>query len=602
MLKLFVFPTDRNSRLNKLLILTILLIISILLVVPCAYAVEGNEVDKDGRTTVSSGSKRTKEEIKSIIQEMRARREAGLDEDSLERWLTRDRTEKYAVQKKFAYSVHSLKKSLKEISRRMEQNADAHSGTTELLKLRDIIKDANDALKTEFAEVEQKCINEGLPDVILDRHRNMVEDHNKNVLTLFDNFDEIERLAGEKVWDEVRKITEQIKDQLDEYQAIKDPPLLNSGRPLGFRYIEAPRVEQEETTIPSMEPNVPEYDVEKALRPAGDTGAKELLKEDEGTISPMFVSGPPAPEDLDPTIDVQITQDIIDLAASLDNSPLKIYEYVRNNLDFEPYLGSRKGSQETLNQMSGNDYDLSSLLIALLRAAGISARYVRGIVELPVDRAMNWLGVEDGTTAGSILTTVGMEGVSIIDGEDNVVSIRFRHVWVEAYIPYTNYRGIPVDGTGKMWVPVDPSFKGYAYQPGVDILSEMGFDAEAFIDDYISTFHEPSPVELYMQQINDYLAANYPELSYENIVRVRTITQETLDFLPGSLPFTVRSVDSDFAVIPSDKRYKLRFRLYDGGTTFIDYTANLPEIAGKRITYILHCSHPSRSGCDRFVW
>lgn len=192
MLKLFVFPRDRNSCLYKLLIGTILLINSVLLACPCAYAVEGNEVDKDGRTTVSSGGKRTKEEIKSIIQEMRARREACLDEDPLERWLTQDKTKKYAVQKKFAYSVHSLKKSLEGISRRIEQDADAHSGTTELLKLRDIIKDADDALQTEFAEVEQKCINEGLPDVILDRHRNMVEDHNKNVCTLFDNFDKIE--------------------------------------------------------------------------------------------------------------------------------------------------------------------------------------------------------------------------------------------------------------------------------------------------------------------------------------------------------------------------------------------------------------------------
>jgi len=122
MLKLFVFSTDRTSRLNKFLILTILLIISILLVVPCAYAVEGNEVDKDAGTTVSSGGKRTKEEIKSLIQQMRARREAGLDEDPAERWLTQGRTEKYAVQKKFAYSVHSLKKSLEGISRRMEQD------------------------------------------------------------------------------------------------------------------------------------------------------------------------------------------------------------------------------------------------------------------------------------------------------------------------------------------------------------------------------------------------------------------------------------------------------------------------------------------------
>lgn len=550
---------------------------------PCAYAVEGSDANKDGREIVRPGGKRTGKEIKSLVQQMRTRREAGLDEDPAARWLRQDKTEKYAVQKRFAYSVHDLKKSLENIERRIERDTDVPSETTELLKLRDVIKDADDALRGRFAEVEQKCLDEKLPDVILERHRAMVENHDKNVRKLFDRLDALEAHAEKKAWGQIRKTIGQIKDQLEEYQAIKDPPLLNSDLSHALRYLEAPTI-QREAAIPYMEPSAPKDDVTKAPRPAADTRKRALLEEDKGTISPMFVLGPPASEDLDPTIDVQMTQDIIDLAASLDNSPLKIFEYVQNHLDFEPYLGSRKGSHETLNQMSGNDYDLSSLLIALLRAANIPARYVRGTVELSPEKAMNWLGVDHAATAGSILTTVGMEGVNIIDGEGNVISIQFRHVWVEAYIPYTNYRGIPADDTGKMWVPMDPSFKGYAYQPGVDILSEMGFDAEAFIDDYISTFHEPSPVELYMQQINDYLSVNHPELSYEDIVRIRTITQENLDFLPGSLPLTVRSVDSDFAEIPSDKRYKLRFRLYDGGTTFIDYTANLPEIAGKRVT------------------
>ena len=39
-----------------------------------------------------------------------------------------------------------------------------------------------------------------------------------------------------------------------------------------------------------------------------------------------------------------------------------------------------------------NDFDTASLLIALLRTSGISARYVYGTVEIPIDKVMNWVG------------------------------------------------------------------------------------------------------------------------------------------------------------------------------------------------------------------
>lgn len=536
----------------------------------------------NGTNVIRSGGKRSKSQINQYIKTMQNEMKDGLAADPAERWLKQDKTGKYAVQKKFAYSVHTSKKALEKIQKNIEQGSDISSEIETLLGIRDAVKGADKAMQVKFSDVEQKCKDENFSAVIIERHIKMVEEHNENVQTLLDSFDELNQMANEEAWDEIPELIGLIKKQLDDYQVIKEPPLLQKSQPHGIMYIEAPRVDIEETVIPSMAPNASDEDGKTTLE---STKAIEptILKEDEDAITPMFVLGPPVAEDLEPTLDVQITQEIIDLAASLDNSPLKIYEYVRNNFEFEPYLGSRKGSQETLNQMAGNDYDLASLLIALLRASGISARYVQGTVEMPVDRAKNWLGVNDGPTAGNILTTVGMDGVNYYL-DDEHVSIRCSRVWVEAYIPYTNYRGVGNDESGKMWVPMDPAMKQHDYQEGIDIPKEMGFDAESFISDYISTFHELSPVELYMQQINDYLAANYPEYSYEDIVRTRTIAQENFGFIPGSLPFIVRSVDSDFAEIPSDKRYKMRFRLYNGGTTFIDYTANLPEIAGKRVT------------------
>src|SRR5687768_17094837 len=109
------------------------------------------------------------------------------------------------------------------------------------------------------------------------------------------------------------------------------------------------------------------------------------------------------------------------------------------------------------------------------------------------EAAKSWLGVDDAHTAGSILTTAGLNGVNSVDGAA-VVAIRCTRVWVEAFIPYSNYRGVPRETTGKTWVPLDPAFKRSTITPGQDILTAMGFDTDAFLTDYISTFHAASPI------------------------------------------------------------------------------------------------------------
>src|SRR5260370_16311762 len=98
------------------------------------------------------------------------------------------------------------------------------------------------------------------------------------------------------------------------------------------------------------------------------------------------------PADTAPTEDVQITQAIRDLATSLGNNPVKIYNWVRNNIQFIPSYGSIQGSDMTLQTKRGNAFDTASLLIALLRAASIPARYVYGTIEVQADKAMTWAG------------------------------------------------------------------------------------------------------------------------------------------------------------------------------------------------------------------
>ena len=52
-----------------------------------------------------------------------------------------------------------------------------------------------------------------------------------------------------------------------------------------------------------------------------------------------------------------------------------IYNYVRDNLDYEYYPNSRKGASKTLKTKSGNCCDHTNLIVALCRASNIPARY-----------------------------------------------------------------------------------------------------------------------------------------------------------------------------------------------------------------------------------
>ena len=100
----------------------------------------------------------------------------------------------------------------------------------------------------------------------------------------------------------------------------------------------------------------------------------------------------PNAADLAATEDIILTPAITALAASLNNNPVKIYNWVSNNIEFLPTYGSIQGADMTLQTKRGNSFDTASLLIGLLRAANIPARYVYGTIQIPADKAMNWVG------------------------------------------------------------------------------------------------------------------------------------------------------------------------------------------------------------------
>ncbi|MEW6221551.1 MAG: transglutaminase-like domain-containing protein, partial [Thermodesulfobacteriota bacterium] len=94
----------------------------------------------------------------------------------------------------------------------------------------------------------------------------------------------------------------------------------------------------------------------------------------------------PTPADLAPTVEVQVTAAIEAKAAELGHDPVRIYEWVRNTIEYAPTWGSIQGADACLQSQLCNAFDTSSLLIALLHASEIPARYVLGTGEMAVER------------------------------------------------------------------------------------------------------------------------------------------------------------------------------------------------------------------------
>ena len=69
---------------------------------------------------------------------------------------------------------------------------------------------------------------------------------------------------------------------------------------------------------------------------------------------------------------------IVQKAAELGKDPARIFAFVRDEIGFESYTGSLRGARGTLWSKAGNALDQASLMIALLRASGVPAQYVKG--------------------------------------------------------------------------------------------------------------------------------------------------------------------------------------------------------------------------------
>lgn len=328
-------------------------------------------------------------------------------------------------------------------------------------------------------------------------------------------------------------------------------------------------------------------------------------------VVPAFLKGPlvlPALEDTTGGQEVELSAEVTAKAQELGGAKA-IYDFVKNEFDLDWYYGSLKGSTETLRQKRGNDADLSTLLIALLRAREIPARYVRGTVKLPLSRVADLMGLLTGAEVDALYGSTGtsfqlpeavgqrvLQGLSAagipyepVMSSGRVAAVKLVHVWVEAWLPYGDYRGAGTGAGMKQWLALDAAIPGAAKYaatpPTVDVLEAMGVGPESFTEGYLAQNGPQSPLQFYRARIEDFLAAQRPGTSYEQVQRTVQRRAEQLPFLPGTLPYEVVSVQAEFPFLPDSARQRLRVTASDNAGVFLDVTLPLHQVAGHRTVF-----------------
>jgi len=278
---------------------------------------------------------------------------------------------------------------------------------------------------------------------------------------------------------------------------------------------------------------------------------------------------------------------LMNLSENLGKDPVRIYEWVRNNVRTEFYYGCHRGAYLTLLERAGNDVDQCALLGALFRAAGYSPLYRLELIKVPRTAtntngnqvgAYDWLGVTDDAGA---LSMVSLLPYTTFDGDQLVVP----QMWVS----------IPIAGHEVKFAPsIKPQSVGR--RPDLDALSGYTLaDAQQQAGATVSGWHSPaissSGLRTYLNlrttQASEAIRTSSslhdldgPELARLPVIvpQLVSITAATASRYPDNIVFPDNALTLPLEGIPQS--YCAHFKVQAGS---VERNFECPELLGKSL-------------------
>lgn len=294
-----------------------------------------------------------------------------------------------------------------------------------------------------------------------------------------------------------------------------------------------------------------------------------------------------AEEDFKGSPEAPISETIAQHAESLDWNPVRIYEWVKNNVKTDWYYGCMKGAESTLRQKKGNDCDQAALLVALLRSAGYATRYVRGVIEFypNLEFIKNITGMTNSTGLSSFFQKAGIP-FKAITGGGKIKNYQLEHIWVETKVPYTNYRGVPQEQTDLTWIALDTSIKsGFEIIAGKEIPQQI--DLETLRELYLQEDRQETPREFVQVEIESAIEQYNLDITFDELVHRRIQKGEETTVLPGALQFKQVAVTAEYTELPAELIHTTQFRLADyNGFVYFDDTIPTYHLSSQMISLV----------------
>ncbi|QKT03858.1 hypothetical protein HUS23_08505 [Ectothiorhodospiraceae bacterium 2226] len=427
----------------------------------------------------------------------------------------------------------------------------------ELATLRRQLVDLRAEAMADFASVGAMLQAREVPEVIHQRQRDAVAAFNAEMDGLLEELAEVEAADTDEG---VRRGLERAKQRLTERQ------LERSQHP--FNPNELPHGPQ--LPNPDNRPKLEEHEFRAAglySNPLVQLAALENYRFDTlpGAADPAY---------LGETVEVPLTPAIRAKAEELGYEPVNIYHWVRNHVEWVPSWGAVQDADLTLSAQRGNAMDTASLLIALLRASGVPARYVHGTIEVPEARFRNWAGgFESIEAAMNYASSGGIPTTGITQG-GRVVTVRMEHVWAEAAVDFLPSRAA-IMREADTWLALDASYKQYEYLEGLDVAAIANLDGEALAASFMASGAvdeaagwvqglDASIIEAAQQDARQALEAHIEQMTdptVGDVIGGRKVVIREAPVLPSAMPFARIVEGARYAALPAALQPTITFGL-----------------------------------------